>query len=109
MAGNKSKKQKNIVNQSQPPPGGAWPEEAGAVNAGHQKMLTWLKKVRFRKKVFGGVDEADVWRKLEELNRLYEASLVAERARYDALLEAQGISARDAPGEAPVDHEDEGV
>ncbi|MCD7744591.1 MAG: hypothetical protein LUI13_04775 [Lachnospiraceae bacterium] len=97
MAG---KKRKGVANQqSQHPPDGRQLERAGPLNAEHQKMLDWLRTVKFRKKLFGGVDEADVWRKLEDLNRLYEASLVAERARYDALLEAQAISARDRPDE----------
>lgn len=54
-----------------------------------QKIAEWLKAVRFRKKTFGGVSEADVWKKINELNGLYETALAAERARYDALLERQ--------------------
>ena len=45
-----------------------------------------LKQVRFKKTLFGGVDEADLWKRIAELNSLYEAALSAERARYDALL-----------------------
>ena len=52
-------------------------------------IVPWLQKVRFRKCLFGGVSEADVWKKVEELNAMYETALAAERARYDALLEAQ--------------------
>ena len=37
--------------------------------------------------MFGGVDEADVWKKLEELNGLYDEALLAERVRYDTLIE----------------------
>lgn len=51
-----------------------------------KRIRKWLKQVRFRKTVFGGVDEADVWKKIAELNALYETALAAERARYDALL-----------------------
>ena len=52
-----------------------------------QKLIReWLEGVRFKPKRFGGVDEADVWRKIAELNDRYEAALAAERARYDALL-----------------------
>ncbi len=64
------------------------------LNVEHQKMLEWLKTVRFRRALVGGLDEADVWKKLEELNNLYDACLVAERARYDALLEEQTKAAR---------------
>lgn len=57
-----------------------------SLNAEHDKVLAWFQTVRFRKKLFGGVDEVYLWRKLEELNRLYESALAAERVRYDALL-----------------------
>lgn len=36
--------------------------------------------------LFGGVDEIHLWKKLEELNQIYETSLSTERARYDALI-----------------------
>lgn len=51
-----------------------------------QDILDWFKDVHFKPAVFGGVQEADVYKKLEELNRLYKAAMSAERARYDALL-----------------------
>lgn len=46
----------------------------------------WLKEVRFKKKLFGGVSEADVWKKIAELNEHYEAALTAERVRYNVLM-----------------------
>lgn len=46
----------------------------------------WLEKVKFRKKFFGS-DEADVWKKIQELNEKYEEALKAERIRYEVLLE----------------------
>ena len=57
------------------------------LTAEFQTVAEWLKKVKFKKQTFGGVSESDVWKKLEQLNSLYEAALAAERARYDALLE----------------------
>lgn len=60
-----------------------------ALNHEQAKLQAWLRQVKFRKTIFGGVSEADVWKKIGELNTLYEAALSAERARYDALLEAQ--------------------
>lgn len=54
---------------------------------GDARIRKWLQTVRFRKAMVGGVLESDVWKKIGELNELYEAALVAERARYDALLE----------------------
>lgn len=51
-----------------------------------ERISGFLQKVKFRKQVFGGVSEADVWSKIGELNELYRQALLAERARYDALL-----------------------
>ncbi len=51
-----------------------------------EKIASWMKQVKFRKQIFGGVPEVDVWKKISELNELYHSALIAERARYDALL-----------------------
>lgn len=56
---------------------------------GQQGIAEWLEKVRFRKRLLGGVDEADVWKKLEELTGLYRDAIKAERTRYCVLLERQ--------------------
>lgn len=50
------------------------------------KVAKFLLDVKFRPKTFGGVDPMDVWKKLEELNTLYENAIIAERVRYDMLL-----------------------
>lgn len=68
-------------------PQSAAPEEP-PVNPEQEELLQWFKTVKFRRAALGGVDEADVWRKLDELNRLYEASIAAERTRYNTLLAA---------------------
>lgn len=47
-----------------------------------QVISRYLGKLRFRKRLFG-VDEEDVWRKMEKLCELYEYALEAERARAD--------------------------
>lgn len=52
-----------------------------------KEIAEWLDKVRFRKKFFGGLDEQDLWKKIDELNTMYEAALEAERVRYDTLIE----------------------
>lgn len=63
------------------------------LNHEQEGIQRWLKQVRFKKTLLGGVDEADVWKKIAELNEMYEAALSAERARYDALLtERAGFS-----------------
>lgn len=56
-----------------------------ALNHEHEKLKEWFRTVRFRKVLFG-VDEVHLWKKLEELNQIYENSLSAERVRYDALI-----------------------
>ncbi len=61
---------------------------APALSEEQQELVRWLKTVKFRKAIVGGVDEADLWKKLEQLNHLYEAALAAERARYNALMNA---------------------
>ena len=66
------------------------PPAAPSLNHEQERIQKWLKQVRFKKAFLGGVDEADVWKKIAELNSLYEAALSAERARYDALLAERG-------------------
>lgn len=63
---------------------------APSLNYEQKRIADWLKKLRFRKKLFGGVSEIDVWKKIDELNSMYNAALRAERVRYDALLEQSG-------------------
>ena len=82
-----------------------------------QEILEWLRKVKFRKKLLGGVDEVQLWKKLEELYGLYANAIRAERARYDALLNlsvACGDSSPDREsqergGEAPASPSGRGV
>lgn len=58
------------------------------VNETHEEIIQWIKELKLKKKMLGGVDEEDVYRKINELNTLYEKALLNERARYDALLQA---------------------
>lgn len=59
------------------------------VSPEHARIAQWLAKLRFRKKIFGGVRELDVWKRIGELDAMYTQALFAERVRYDALLEQQ--------------------
>lgn len=52
----------------------------------------YLAKVKFAPR-FSGVDEVDVWRKLEKLCELYEDALTAERMK-SAQLEQEFIALR---------------
>ena len=62
-------------------------EELGFPPEQEEKIKGLLQKVKFRKQIFGGVSEKDVWKKIGELNELYRQGILAERARCDALLE----------------------
>lgn len=50
------------------------------------RITEYLEQLKFKKRFFGA-DEADVWKKIQELNHLYEEALAWERKRYDFLLE----------------------
>ncbi len=52
------------------------------------EILEWVKTIKFKKKLIGGLDEEDVLKKIEELNRLYEKALMCERTKYNTLLES---------------------
>ncbi len=60
--------------------------EKESISETHKDIVRWIQKLKFKKKIFGGVDEDDVLKKIGELNSLYETALLNERARYDALL-----------------------
>ena len=51
------------------------------------EIITWLKKVKFRRRIIGGVDERHVWKQISELDALYTKALESERTRFNALLE----------------------
>ncbi|MCF0259257.1 MAG: hypothetical protein HUJ54_05305 [Erysipelotrichaceae bacterium] len=63
-------------------------------------IASFLKTVKFKRKLFGGVDEKDVWKKIDELNELYKAELRAERARFNLLLKerTESISPHEKEG-----------
>lgn len=63
--------------------------EGECLNHEQEEIVRWFRKTRFRKTLVGGVDEVQLWKKLEELYGLYEKATRAERARYDALLDKQ--------------------
>ena len=60
-------------------------EESRAPNITRSRTMEdvaeYISKMRFKKKLFGGVDEADVWRQIEELHREYEAVFLAQEIR----------------------------
>ena len=84
----KSSKKERTVNESMPQ------ERA--------EIIAYLKKLKFRHKFFGGVDERTVWKKIQELDKLYEAALQAERVRYNTLLEVRQTAPQDAEAGGPL-------
>ena len=46
-----------------------------------------ISAMKFRKKIFGGVDEADVWRQIENLERTYQLVYDEQAAYYQALID----------------------
>ena len=83
-----------VLNQPMPE------QDKPVLNSEQQNIVEWLKKVRFQKQLFGGVSEHDVWKKIDELNKLYEAALAAERIRYETLLQEY------KSGDSPAGRED---
>ena len=63
--------------------------EESCISPEQEAIIQRLRTVKFRKNLLGGVDEAAMWKKLEELYALYEAAIRAERTRYNVLLEQQ--------------------
>ncbi|RBP64488.1 hypothetical protein DES36_108113 [Alkalibaculum bacchi] len=56
-------------------------------NPEQKAIAQWLEDIHFQKQFFGGINEEDVWKKIGELNAMYEEALKVERIRYDTLLE----------------------
>ena len=71
--------------------------EESCISPEQEAIIQWFRTVKFRKNLLGGVDEAAMWKKLEELYALYEAAIRAERTRYNVLLEQQTGSLPLAP------------
>lgn len=67
-------------------------KEKEVLNQEQLSIMNWLQSVKFRKQIFGGLNQEDVWKKIHELDEMYEAALRAERIRYDVLLERQRSS-----------------
>lgn len=52
-----------------------------------EDVARYIRKMRFRKRIIGGVDEADVWRNIEALHKEYEAVFLRQKLEYEKLLE----------------------
>lgn len=51
----------------------------------------YLSELKFKRTPFGGVDEADVWKKIEKLCELYEESIYTERVQRKKLEQAMAV------------------
>ena len=76
--------------------------EKSCISPEQEAIIQWFRTVKFRKNLLGGVDEAAMWKKLEELYALYEAAIRAERTRYNVLLEASGTGEPEDVNLAPT-------
>ena len=76
--------------------------EETCISPEQEAIIQWFRTVKFRKNLLGGVDEAAMWKKLEELYALYEAAIRAERTRYNVLLEASGTGEPEDVNLAPT-------
>lgn len=70
-------------------------QEIEPLNFQQKSIIKWLRNVHFKKQFFGGVSEQDVWKKITKLNQMYNIALMAERQRYDTLLEECGLIKRE--------------
>ena len=50
-----------------------------------------IRKMKFRKKLFGGVDEQDVWRQIDVLQKAYRSAYEAQEIRCETILKEHGI------------------
>ena len=57
------------------------------LNKEQKVIANWLENLKFRKQLVGGVSEYDVWKKIIELNAMYEGALKAERIRCDIIID----------------------
>lgn len=58
---------------------------------GTPSVARYLSTLKFKRATFGGVDEADVWKKIEKLCELYEESIYTERTEKKKLEQAMAV------------------
>lgn len=60
-----------------------------------EDVASFIDKMKFRKKTFGGVDELDVLKQMEALQQIYRSAYESQAAYFQALLdERENIIAR---------------
>lgn len=73
-------------------------------NSEFTKIARWLSTVKFKKKAVGGLDPEDVWKKIDELNTMYENAILAERVRCNLVIRQVRMSM--SPDEMPPEDTD---
>ena len=48
-----------------------------------------LKKLKFKRNIIGGVNERDVWKKLDELQNDYRHTFEMQENKYQAIIDAK--------------------
>lgn len=79
------------------------PEQSALTPHTIEDAAQFISKLKFQKKLLGGVDELNVIKKLEELQKIYTAVLENQAAYYQAL-----IDERDREIERLTSHEEKG-
>ena len=81
--------------------------EESCISPEQEAIIQWFRTVKFRKNLLGGVDEAAMWKKLEELYALYEAAIRAKGSptRATTTTAASGGNREELLGQRPAGHE----
>lgn len=56
-----------------------------------EDIAEFIDKMKFRKSLFGGVDEQSVWKKIEDLNNEYKSVFDEQETKYRTLLEERDL------------------
>jgi len=52
-----------------------------------EQVALRLEKIRFRKRMFLGVDEDDVWKKIDIICKMYEDIIEHQQLKYNAIID----------------------
>lgn len=52
-----------------------------------KEISSYLKSLKFKKKIIGGIDEEDVWKKIKKLDELYQKELDYMKKEYEEKLQ----------------------
>lgn len=69
-------------------------------------IAEFMKTMRFKKRLFGGVSEKDVWKQLDKLQAEYRSAYEKQQERYEVLLQErdQEIKALRSGSSEDTDH-----